>query len=38
MRERFMKNKKLFNGMAYLDAKRFNDINNKILDFSGKYT
>lgn len=38
MRERFMKNKKLFNAMAYLDPKRFNDINNKILDFSGKYT
>lgn len=37
MRERFMKNKKLFNAMAYLDPKRFNDINNKILDFSGKY-
>ena len=38
MRERYMKNKKLFNAMAYLDPKRFNDINNKILDFSGKYT
>lgn len=37
MRERFIKNKQLFNAMAYLDPKRFNDINNKILDFSDKY-
>lgn len=36
MRERFFKNKNLFNAMAYLDPKRFEDINNKILDFSGK--